>query len=140
MVAAELAAGRTLDALIAEKVMGFQRVPVPKDCDGKNEGETLVPPDFQLSSYEWTPRGFYQLWAFCPHYSARIESAWEVVEHLRRQGAKVSVQNRTPGPWAMWICMRIGTDREQVTLERGETAALAICRAALAAVAPEAVV
>lgn len=102
MTTTELQAGRELDALVAEKVMGW----VPGA-------------GFESAHY----------WAF----STDIREAWQVIDRMAADNMSVSVHNRAYGPWACWVGQRLGSSDEQIAFERGETAALAICRAALAA-------
>ena len=103
----KLEAGRELDALIAEKVMGYECVcdEEPVDCPIHNKADlyTLRP------------------------YSTDIAAAWGVVEKLR-----LFVM-----PWGLdeWCAANQRDERLAFSdiLESGETAPLAICRAALKA-------
>lgn len=107
-------AGRDLDALVAEKVMGWRW-----------SGRYLVPPaDVETSFWDGScnrdgvPR-------FLPRYSTDISAAWGVVEKLRDEVAFLDIL-----PAADHYIVKIqsahGTD--YVT---AETAPLAICLAAL---------
>lgn len=62
----ELKAGRELDALVAEKVMGWESVGPLDDDPSDIIG---VPPGMECPTV--------------PHYSTSIEAAWKVVERLR---------------------------------------------------------
>lgn len=123
-------AGRELDALVAEHVMGWKRVDVPKDYDGQNAGVTLLPAT--PSSIGWDPKGAYALWHFCPYYSTDIAAAWLVVEKLVNEGKVFIVKGdglRTgdyPLKWTVLCDNQPRTD--------ANTAPLAICLAALKAV------
>lgn len=119
-------AGRELDAVVAEKVMGWKRVVVPKDYDGLNAGVTLLSPT--ATAIEWAPKGAYQLWHFCPLYSTDIAAAWRVVEKLieptiERHGSRWSV-----------TCLREAPQDTRWIEVDADTAPLAICLAALKAV------
>lgn len=61
-----------LDALIAEKVMGWTQKEMWGINDYREDGSPVLMPDF-------------------PNYSDDITSAWEVVEKLRELGFSVSV-------------------------------------------------
>jgi hypothetical protein len=56
-------AGRELDALVAEKVMGYKTAPIP-------DGETANPPNF----------------------STDITAAWQVVEKMRERGYRLGLR------------------------------------------------
>lgn len=73
-------AGRELDALVAEKVMGLEVKPYEK-LKGSDIPEyfgTLWVPSADQN--RGTP---YQQWLPLPHYSTSIAAAWEVVEKLK---------------------------------------------------------
>lgn len=101
----QMPAGPELDAIIAEKVMGWKRVP------GTESGAWMDPCTNDGRMGSWSP-------------STDIAAAWEVVEKLKlsliptNKGWIVSQHHLFEGPF--------GED---------ETAPLAICRAALAAIA-----
>jgi hypothetical protein len=106
----QLRAGRELDALVAEKVMG--------ELDKINERE------FHLM----IPSG-----ATLPHYSTRIEDAWQVVEKLATDDVYICIDrydNKT------WQCI-IDLDGMSEIVGSVTTAPLAICLAALKAVGYE---
>ena len=114
---ASLPAGPGLDRLVAEKVMGFV-------------SEDYVPP----GRWHCRPDGREE-W-FQP--STNIAHAWEVVERLDAQGWDVVVINCTgchgeAGRWAADIV----NDEHGAIGVHADTAPLAICLAALAAVAGE---
>jgi hypothetical protein len=98
-------AGRELDALVAEKVMGLQ--PLRRE----------VPPD---------PGAFLDL----PHYSTDIAAAWEVVEKLtgRRDKDIGFALTVNPGTIGTSFSALDGTEHWHVN---ASTAPLAICLAAL---------
>lgn len=90
----QLTTGRELDALVAEKVMGYSRVDVPRDVNGENEGVTLWPPNVDVAEYQWPYVGPVQIYSFCPMYSTDIAAAWQVVEKMQERG--MWAQLRTP--------------------------------------------
>lgn len=112
---------RKLDALVAEKVMGWRMVTYTA---GGEQVTELAPPDGDLHrAGRW------------PNYSTEIEDAWLVVEKLRPR---------------IWRRMAIDITAHQCqmgfTLDHedgphgsaiADTAPLAICRAALAALSPK---
>ena len=104
-------AGRGLDALIAEKVMGL----------------TV---DYEFSEpCILSLRDKYDDWGFLPNYSTDISAAWEVVEKLCNETGcdVVKVCKRDPELLrGEWSC-NLGRGFEAL----GDTAPLAICRAAL---------
>lgn len=128
-------AGRELDAVVAEKVMGWKRVVVPKDYDGLNAGVTLLPTT--STDVGWAPKGAYQLWHFCPSYSFDIRAAWLIVEKLRERKEIYQVDcawlrgaNGYPDIYRSVVVM----DGLRSVTADANTAPLAICLAALKAV------
>lgn len=114
----ELAAGRELDALVAEKVMGAVR---------PDRGPYWLYPD--------SPKGARSGSHTLPFYSGSMTHAWEVVENMARRGWKVDVQNRFRPRWACHVFFPAPDYRHVYEHGDGEYgAALAICRAALKAV------
>ena len=96
-----LAAGRELDALVAEKVMG------------------------------WVPgAGFANdtYWSF----STDIAAAWQVIEKMLNDGYGTSIADGPHG-WSV----AFGSTEKPFADADGDTPALAICRAALAALGAE---
>lgn len=107
-------AGRELDALIAEKVMGLIAYKVQ-----------LVAPPPRVRTIDELQRVGSPL----PHYSADIAAAWEVVEKADLWSLYGSIGD---GPYRACIQFE---DREG--LMTADTAPLAICLAALKAVSQE---
>lgn len=105
----ELTAGRELDALVAEKVMGW----APRDAGA---GDRLI---------------YVGAWAHCeslPHYSTDIAAAWQVVEKLAADGLYVHVGyclGRTEAS--------VNSPLDIIDNAYAPTAPLAICLAALKA-------
>lgn len=102
--------GRKLDALVAEKVMGW------KDCEG---GRGSAPEGGRF---------------LVPHYSDGMGPAWEVVEKLRSDSNNHMIEIF----WDCdtWFCV-IQSHNKELVKEWCETAPHAICLAALKAVGVE---
>lgn len=113
-------AGRDLDALVAEQVMG---VPMP----GRDE----APPPYQSwlhhKSKAWHWHFGDDCWLAMP-YSTDIGAAWEVVEKL---GADMGLYYHGGIPEYEATFFGSCDGVAYVVTDRGETAPLAICRAAL---------
>jgi hypothetical protein len=108
----ELVAGRELDALVAERVMGWvQEEPQPHPVNS-------------FAIYFGGP----------PPYSTDIAAAWQVVERMREQEYSIALDSDTwlKHPYAVHF---IGGNSGCVSCT-ADTAPLAICRAALKAVEP----
>jgi len=122
----KLEAGEELDALVAENVMGWLRI--PSELNGQQK--IVVPPDGNPHPMDWWwGRSVYGL---VPKYSTDIAAAWEVVERLERDGIflwKLGREDHLPN-WHVSMGRNHGPDIES----EGPTAPLAICRAALAAI------
>jgi hypothetical protein len=122
----EMVAGPDLDALVAEKVMGWRKVPrrvindrdlgpgwwhpTKGDPESPNPGASAFPP---------------------PSYTTDIAAAWDVVETLNKKGIylwAVGQEDSFPG-WSA----DFGRNHQSAHVAWGETAPLAICRAALKA-------
>ena len=109
----DLPAGRALDKLVAETVMGqvWQGGSPVSNCDGQ--------------------------WPWPPPYSTDISAAWKVVEHLLKENWFFDLAIRQ-NPLT-WRCVLIHDPsdlgpRPAATADECETAPLAICRAALASI------
>lgn len=100
-------AGRELDALVAEKVMGL---PI--------EGT-------KLSQYSWTH----------PPYSTDIAAAWEVAEAAKLFTKKMLVLAHDGRNWI--VCEEVTPSGPHHIYGSGDTAPLAICKAALEAIGSE---
>lgn len=151
-----MAAGRELDALVAERVMGWvwaQDDPAAYSTMFRPGHRYIVPPDvFEFSrgtlpadtalplAKEW--------YGNVPRYSTDLAAAWLVVEHLKRKDRRghenfwLAWDNygtevpQGPAQWVepqelAWIC---SFDRNAGQWATADTAPLAICRAALLAV------
>lgn len=106
-----------LDALIAEKVMGY------RDCFVKNEVAYGCRPE--MSSLTYTA---------VPHYSRSINSAWEVVEKVTAR-PQISFSLHGGGnQWRAQFCNNTTMESLLISDESAETAPHAVCFAALKAV------
>lgn len=123
-------AGRELDALVAEKVMGW------KWCENDIGKESLQPPS---EEYAFLSPNHPVFWAdekgytkIMPHYSTNIADAWKVVEKMRENfWVQVDVGDIilcSMGEYG-FVCSTIQAE--------AETAPLAICLAALKAMGVE---
>ena len=122
----QLKAGPEFDALVAENVMGWIK-----------EGPYLGSLFWITTEGNMHPRTD----AWCP--SSDIAAAWEVVEQLRklepRGDAKFGIKGRSPEIVVVWqgtnfYCKIDGQGIFREFHGEGDTAQLAICRAALKAV------
>jgi len=124
---AELPLGRDLDALVAEKVMGW--INVKKQSIANAFGQHV------MDDYVGQPSIAATQPVLIPRYSSMIQEAWKVADKLRAESQFVAVISGTgPNGAQPWICK---INREGSFLEeRADTAPLAICLAALKAVSP----
>ena len=125
MMANELPAGRELDALVAEKVMGW--VEVRKQSIANAMGQHV------MDDYVGQPSIGVTQPVLVPRYSLMIQEAWKVADHLRSRSQFVAVISGM-GPQGVqpWIC-KINRDGGFLE-ERADTAPVAICLPALKAV------
>jgi len=127
----EMPAGRELDALVAEKVMGWC---ITAWNDGEPWGNREVFPPFE-------PINGIPADCDCishseagepPHYSTDIAAAWEVIEKAFRSGFGLTyLEYLEPPQWhcnSGLPCDEFGCDELCAT---ANTAPLAICRATL---------
>ena len=124
-------AGRELDALIAEKVMGLTRHDESYVAEGVGKVLRFVWRDGCGTCV-------YSGDMFLPHYSTNIADAWEVV----RKMGMVLIENSGEafGKLDEWNVQFVGHDKEgepHWVSESAETVELAICLAALKAVSQE---
>lgn len=153
-----LHAGRELDALVAERVMGWTRVRnEPAVYPTKSEhssGQVIIAPrgwmnpdgDVLHGQRPGTePDDNYAI-ADIPHYSTRIGAAWQVLEKMREMGWQITLHCAEspvrPSDWAPFVATPFrlepepNPDREIAVMHNrnpgvGDTAPEAICRAAL---------
>lgn len=135
----ELPAGRELDALIAEKVMGLEVIKSGAECSMFTPGARWVPGGeyYELPVLLAVESGTDPADVNDPYlaaYTTDIAAAWRVVEKLRAQGVYLDVRSESAAYGVS------GFDRSKnqiIASHRTPTAPLAICRAALAAVESE---
>ena len=154
----KLAAGRELDALVAEKVMGWKwwKYPAPNRKqrlltiiappvkDGRGfanhidriwqPSDCLTPRFSDWDSIMWSDDGF-EIWQRgLPHYSTDIAAAWQVVEKLLEilpQGG-IHIEHLDYQGWSVSMCFKKAEGGWDGWVD-AETIPLAICLAALAA-------
>jgi hypothetical protein len=115
--------GRELDALIAEKVMGFRCV-----VDKGNGNVSWIA--YGVYGETHTPPMAWKKWNYkVPPYSTDIAAAWEVVEKMSEQWPQYQLAKIEDGWSVMW-----GFDGYGWPEATGKTAPEAICKAALLAV------
>jgi hypothetical protein len=127
-------AGRELDALVAEKVMGWTWW--RSSATGRRG--IFAPGVIPRGAYEWFKEladGTEELcrdWgAYLPAYSTDIAMAWRVVEKMNRH--RFSIGEFKPGTWKASFS-ELSPIRPMPCLATAATAPLAICLAALEAV------
>ena len=115
-------AGRELDALVAEKVMGWGQV--RKQSIANALGQHV------MDDFVGLPTPDATIPQLVPRYSMMIQEAWKVADDLRGRSQFVAVISGL-GPQGVqpWIC-KINRDGGFLE-ERADSAALAICLAAL---------
>lgn len=134
----QLEAGRELDALIAERVMGWLRSRgccKPETFEWDARGVVLVPPD-HFKDYQRPaeiPSDPITNFGTTPSYSTDIASAWEVVQALEDRGLIAAVMRYRPY-WRVEFLPVAESDSRTFAPGMAPTTALAICRAALEAV------
>jgi len=131
----DMPAGREMDALVAEKVMGEPIPTEPPKCTGSISGiqhyfeyypQKAWVPDGTSGGWRWKARAF----------STDISAAWEVVEKLAYEPTVQGVYEKL----SVVVTVRLYSNEEAWAKIEGrswtkaETAPLAICRAALKAV------
>ena len=130
----ELAAGRELNKVVAEKVLGKRVEKRRGDLIGKmTDGREVHGEDYYIdlddtTMYLHVTDGYTGM---IPLYSRRIDDAWEVVKHFEGYSMQLDNGHSTNGEdsWSFLI-WKDGT----VYIGSAEEPALAICRASLKAV------
>jgi hypothetical protein len=123
----KMEAGVLMDALVAERVMGWHNVHKTSFYnDTATHWQSSLGDAFLVGAkddkmYEYR----------IPYYSTDIAAAWEVVEKLQSQNIKVTISTFGEN-W--WIEIFDYTTEKVVRKAFGTTAPLAICRAVLLAV------
>lgn len=123
----DMPAGREMDALVAEKAMGFHHITTGVDYPDRCFG---IPA-------QWHRTDKSQI---IPRYSNDIVAAWEVLEYLsNKYECATAVGREYPYGRMMYTAFIRGGNRRYGTIDHtlsatAETAPLAICRMALLAV------
>lgn len=119
--------GREMDALIAEHVLKWRKVPGPKtDYDGPCESfDVLVPPNIKDPFPMYLPRGAVLPYWFCHEWSTGLENTFNLV---REYGLKKADGLELRQCHGCFIAKFGGSD-----WAKGTTAPEAICKAALLA-------
>ena len=121
-MAKEMPAGREMDALIAEKIMGYTLSELSLPAYPKYKL-------FDIESGEFS--GYVKE---VPHYSTDIAASWEVTEKITDQKHWAFKLRRLPGKDYMACFIRLTkTGRDDFESKPSKTAPFAICRAALKA-------
>ena len=93
----ELPAGRELDALVAEKIMGWHGPALWAD-DEEGRDPYLFEPATDPEHIATNNRDWDCL---VPRYSTSIDDALEIVSHYRRQGITLAIDHALPAPLAI---------------------------------------
>lgn len=138
-------AGRELDALVAEKVMGWI-----KRVSADHTSSTIKALRAMGIVYAWRDAKGKERGLDVPHYSTDIAVAWEVVERMHKG---IDPSKEAPYQYLTLVCVGTYHDRWAASFDfdlthewydhhvivlypyaaRGDTAPLAICLAALKA-------
>lgn len=110
-------AGRALDALVAERVMGWHARDAWYDADDNWMAD--LEDNFPIDAEAFSP-------------STSIEAAWQVVEKMRGRGWTMTLNQEAEMQFEPWDCRFFGPN-DRRAIAHGNTAPLAICRAALKA-------
>lgn len=129
--ASDLPAGRELDALVAEKVMGLGKIEWMwcKRTDFAGDPFCVKQPCHVDRVYGWR---------VVPRYSTDIAAAWTVLDKMQERGFAMRLNQFCtfkdhPLLWH-WACEIATSPVSVVSSEFEPTAELALCRAALKAV------
>ncbi len=121
-------AGRALDTLIAEKVMGWTEIALCHAPDARLYG---IPPDGAPERILVHTAGLKHR---IPEYSSDIAAAWEVLVVIgERDWGRVEISRTKLPPTGHYQCT-IYWGEDNVVMAFAVTVSLAICRAALKAV------
>lgn len=121
----QMEAGREIDALVAELVMGWTKVRKASTW----ESAAMIYSGTFVYTIGVTPD--QKTNDVIPYHSTDIAAAWQVVEKMRLVGVSMWIGPHLDNEWAVQIKPSINNYHEFV---RADTAPLAICRAALLAV------
>lgn len=127
-----LPAGRDLDAIIAEGIMGWTDCDPAKRVEELETGE-LVGIGEGTAPGKWFPK--FKARQLIPAYSTDIAAAWTVVEYWKAKHHEVCLEHEGC-PTELWDFTIYKGGVFGPFRAAGETAPLAICRAALMATQP----
>lgn len=121
----EMQAGREMDALVAEKVMGWKRCTSPM----QNRDDPRL-----LGWDTGNPKIYGN--EILPAFSTDIIGVWYVVEKLRDSGdwCCIAIRSDYSYMWRIEMTPHLSTDHQPTVVVEDEDLCLAICRAALMAV------
>ena len=120
-----LKAGREMDALIAERIMGWTLHPNKTHWGKPHPGMDNFSP-----SFEWRQVGDFEP-------STDISAAWEVVDRIVKLPATVNVQTSNAAGGSICYVQKYPSDLNCIIFEAAPTATLAICRAAMLAISED---
>lgn len=134
-------AGRELDALVAEKVMGWIKTDESKyDEEGIEMTVMESPQGAMAQAFGWGFEcDFDDFGPSLPRFSSDVSAAWEVIEHFSEthRGSVVRWFGKNGERYAASFWPLMETDVVPRDHIPAETAPLAICLAALKAVGVE---
>lgn len=138
----ELPAGRELDALVAEKVMGWRWYVFTIAASGENVRAIFPPDDTAPVRFGYLPwkRGDHD-WriangGYPPAFSTDIAAAWEVVAEMEKRGQWCQVERCRRVGWCVTFAADPGAHcspayEDEGIIDCASTVPLSICRAAL---------
>ena len=129
---------RERDALVAEKLFGWVRHPLPNGQDKDRDNYTArwkTPWDAECDAKihddgQWHPKEYWTTGYNMPGYTSVIEDAWQVVEKMQEEG-DVFIESWSDGEWT--VSNKPLGFRDGGVVESAPTAPEAICLAALRA-------
>ena len=126
--------GREMDALIAEHVFRWRKVPGPKtDCDGPCESfDVLVPPGVQDPLPLYPPRGAIKPYWFCKQWSTDLNDSWSVREWILDCVGGVELIRFCDAETPEYCGVYRGKEKSEIQVWASTTPE-AICKAALLA-------
>lgn len=124
MTAEQMPAGREMDALVAERVFGWEWFEV-----GDTKHTRMLRPADRFTYGAIADRDGVKYLSGLPRYSTDVSDAWLVVEHITRPPATLKEAERAANTrFGFWW------DKANLWAYEAPEAAAAICRAALEAV------
>lgn len=125
----DLPPGRELDALVAEKVMGWTEVHFEAEwIHWYGSGEEVIP----ANTFGRHPQAIGD--SIIPRYSTSIADAWKVVGQMRAHGYRLVLWTPLDDDTRIHCTAQFENGHQNIDGE-GESAPHAICRAALSTLA-----